>query len=172
MNGAKKIMLFGEEVTVNAKVFIINGFSVMPDRMNSWDWLGTMQGKPTKVILVHGEAEVQQEFGALITEKYGFEVHIPEYMEELELEPGAALQPVVDMGCRPVLGWIGSSCWQIPSTSTRSCVTASRMWRAAPGWIRRSCATNCLISIERSWSSSPRCSHADSRWDSIKDAGS
>ncbi|MCJ2163691.1 MULTISPECIES: MBL fold metallo-hydrolase [unclassified Pseudodesulfovibrio] len=106
VNGAKKIRLFGEEVTVNAKVFIINGFSGHAGQDELMDWLGTMQGKPTKVILVHGEAEVQQEFGALITEKYGFEVHIPEYMEELELEPGAALQPVVDMAvARPRVDW-------------------------------------------------------------------
>ncbi len=37
---------------------------------------------------------------------YGFEVHIPEYMEELELEPGEALRSVVDMDiARPRVDW-------------------------------------------------------------------
>ena len=42
----------------------------------------------------------------MITQKYGFEVHIPEYMEELELEPGEALDPLVDMAvARPGVDW-------------------------------------------------------------------
>jgi len=70
------------------------------------DWLDSMQGKPVKIILVHGEAEVQKEFSDLITERFGFEVHIPEYMEELELEPGEELQPVIDMSvARPRVDW-------------------------------------------------------------------
>ncbi len=106
LNGAKKIRLFGEEVAIAAKVFTINGFSGHAGQDDLMSWLGSMQGKAVKVILVHGEAEVQKEFGALITEKFGFEVHIPEYMEELELEPGEELQPVIDMAvARPRVDW-------------------------------------------------------------------
>ncbi|QJB57862.1 MBL fold metallo-hydrolase [Pseudodesulfovibrio sp. zrk46] len=106
LNGAKKIRIFGEEVAINAKIFTINGFSGHAGQDELMDWLGSMQGKPVKVILVHGEAEVQKEFGDLITDRFGFEVHIPEYMEELELEPGVELQPVVDMAvARPHVDW-------------------------------------------------------------------
>lgn len=106
LNGAKKIRIFGEEVNIAAKVFTINGFSGHAGQDDLMTWLGSMQGKPVKVILVHGEAEVQKEFGELITERFGFEVHIPEYMEELELEPGRELQPVVDMAvARPRVDW-------------------------------------------------------------------
>ncbi|MDC0336452.1 MBL fold metallo-hydrolase [Pseudodesulfovibrio sp.] len=106
LNGAKKIRLFGEEVNIAAKIFTINGFSGHAGQDELMAWLGSMQGKSVKVILVHGEAEVQKEFGELITEKFGFEVHIPEYMEELELEPGEDLQPVVDMKvARPPVDW-------------------------------------------------------------------
>jgi metallo-beta-lactamase family protein len=106
LGGAKKIRLFGEEVVVAAKIFTINAFSGHAGQDDLLDWLGTMQGRPLKVILVHGEAEVQKEFGELITRKFGFEVHIPEYMEELELAPGIELQPVVDMAvARPRVDW-------------------------------------------------------------------
>ncbi|BDQ32515.1 MBL fold metallo-hydrolase RNA specificity domain-containing protein [Pseudodesulfovibrio portus] len=106
VNGAKKIRIFSEEVTINAKVFTINAFSGHAGQDELLKWLGTMQGKPVKVILVHGEAEVQTEFSRLITEKFGFEVHIPEYMEELVLEPGQAMKPVVDMDiARPRVDW-------------------------------------------------------------------
>ena len=106
LGGAKKIRLFGEEVTVNAKIFTINGFSGHAGQDDLLGWLGLMKGQPVKVILVHGEAEVQKEFAELITKMYGFEVHIPEYMEELELEPGEALRSVVDMDiARPRVDW-------------------------------------------------------------------
>lgn len=106
LGGAKKIRLFGEEVAIRAKIFTINGFSGHAGQDDLMDWLGSMRGKPVKVILVHGEAEVQKEFAELITEKFGFEVHIPEYMEELDLEPGRELQPVIDMSiARPRVDW-------------------------------------------------------------------
>jgi len=106
LNGAKKIRLFGEEVAINAKIFTINGFSGHAGQDDLMSWLGAMRGKPVKVILVHGEAEVQKEFANLISEKFGFEVHIPEYMEELELEPGQELEPVVDMDiAQPRVDW-------------------------------------------------------------------
>ena len=106
LGGAKKIRIFGEEVAINAKIFTINGFSGHAGQDELMDWLDSMQGKPVKIILVHGEAEVQKEFSDLITERFGFEVHIPEYMEELELEPGEELQPVIDMSvARPRVDW-------------------------------------------------------------------
>ncbi|MGE4422702.1 MAG: MBL fold metallo-hydrolase RNA specificity domain-containing protein [Pseudodesulfovibrio sp.] len=106
VNGADKITIFGEEVLVKAKVFTINGFSGHAGRDELLNWLGTMQGKPIKIMLVHGEAEVQNEFAKLITEKFGFEVHIPEYMEVLDLMPGKELEPVVDLEvARPRVDW-------------------------------------------------------------------
>ena len=106
LGGAKKIRLFGEEVVVAAKIFTINGFSGHADQDDLMHWLETLRGRPVKILLVHGEAEVQKAFAELITEKFGFEVHIPEYMEELELEPGVEFQPVVDMAvARPRVDW-------------------------------------------------------------------
>jgi len=106
VNGAKSIRIFGEDVAINAKVFTINGFSGHAGQDELMKWLGTMRGKPMKVILVHGEAEVQDEFAKLIKNEFGFEVHIPEYMEELELEPGVEFEPVVDMDvARPRVDW-------------------------------------------------------------------
>lgn len=106
LGGAKKIRLFGEEVAIAAKIFTINGFSGHAGQDELMQWLETMRGKPVKVMLVHGEAEVQEAFGKLIHDRFGFDVHIPEYMEELELEPGEELQPVVDMAvARPRVDW-------------------------------------------------------------------
>lgn len=106
LHGAKNIRIFGEEVAIHAKVFTINSFSGHADQGELMRWLESMKGKAVKVILVHGEAEVQKEFADLITKEYGFEVHIPEYMEELELEHGVALEPKIDMEvARPRVDW-------------------------------------------------------------------
>ncbi|WP_419787764.1 MBL fold metallo-hydrolase RNA specificity domain-containing protein [Pseudodesulfovibrio sp.] len=106
LNGAKKIRLFGEEIVIAAKIFTINGFSGHADKDDLLKWLESMRGRPVQIILVHGEAEVQKDFADLITERFGFKVHIPEYLEELELEPGVSFQPVVDMEkARPHVDW-------------------------------------------------------------------
>jgi len=106
VNGSKSIRIFGEDIAIKAKVFTINGFSGHAGQSEILSWLDGMRGKPVRILLVHGEAEVQKEFAALITSRYGFEVHIPEYMEELELEPGKAFAPVVDMDrARPGVDW-------------------------------------------------------------------
>lgn len=106
VNGAKSLRIFGEDIAIKAKVFTINGFSGHAGQSEMLAWLDSMRGKPVRILLVHGEAEVQKEFAALITERYGFEVHIPEYMEELELEAGKEFAPVVDMDmARPRVDW-------------------------------------------------------------------
>lgn len=106
VNGASQIRIFGEEIAIKARVFTINGFSGHAGQSEILKWLETMTGKSVKILLVHGEAEVQKEFAALIRDRFGFEVHIPEYMEELELEPGGKLHPVVDMDrARPGVDW-------------------------------------------------------------------
>lgn len=106
LNGAKKIRIFSEDIAIKAKVVTINGFSGHAGQSDILEWLETMRGKPVRIVLVHGESEVQKEFAATIRKQFGFEVHIPEYMEELVLEPGKEFAPVVDMDvARPRVDW-------------------------------------------------------------------
>ena len=106
VEGAKSIKLFSEDVDVKAKIFTINGFSGHGDRDDLMHWLDTMSCRPEKIILIHGEAEAQKALAEMITEKFSIEVHIPEYMEALTLEPGAVMEPVVDMAAaRPRVDW-------------------------------------------------------------------
>ncbi len=106
VNGAKKIRIFGEDIAIKARVLTIGGFSGHAGQSEMIEWLEGMRGKPVKIVLVHGEAEVQKAFAELLTREFGFEVHIPEYMEELGLEPGKELAPMVDMAvARPRVDW-------------------------------------------------------------------
>ena len=89
VDGAKTIRLFGEDISIEARVFTINGFSAHAGQDQLLDWLGHFQNKKMKIFLVHGELAVQEKLAALIKERYGFAVDIPEYLEEIELKAGA-----------------------------------------------------------------------------------
>lgn len=106
VDGAKKITLLGEEVAVEAKVFTIGGFSAHAGQSQMLDWLSNFRNKAMKVFLVHGEAKAQDAFAEIIRERFGFEVHIPEYLEEVTLEPGRAPAIEVDVAkARPSVDW-------------------------------------------------------------------
>ena len=77
VEGAKKVKLFGEEISVNARIEMIEGFSGHADRDGLMNWLSRFRRKPRKVFIVHGEENVMNEFSALINEKCGLETIIP-----------------------------------------------------------------------------------------------
>jgi metallo-beta-lactamase family protein len=81
--GAKKINLLGKEVSVNAKVESIEGFSAHADRNGLMEWLGSYSEKP-KVFIIHGE-ENQQGALAERLKKDGYECVIPSLNEKIEL---------------------------------------------------------------------------------------
>ena len=94
VDGAKKIRIFNEDIAVAAKVFTINGFSAHAGQDQLLDWLGNFQSKAMQVFLVHGEFSAQDHLASLIREKFGLSVTIPEYLEEILLKPGAAIEEI------------------------------------------------------------------------------
>ncbi|MBN1470840.1 MAG: MBL fold metallo-hydrolase [Syntrophaceae bacterium] len=89
IEGAKKIRIFNEDIAVKAKIWTIGGFSAHAGQSQLLDWLGHFQNKKMPVFLVHGEAGAQDTLAALIREKLGFDVAIPEYLEEITVKAGA-----------------------------------------------------------------------------------
>jgi metallo-beta-lactamase family protein len=94
IDGAQKVRIFSEDIAVKAKIFTINGFSAHAGQSQILDWLGHFHRNGMKIFLVHGEYTAQQTLAELIRERFGFEVVIPEYLEETVLKAGEALQPV------------------------------------------------------------------------------
>lgn len=106
VDGAKRVTLLGEEVAVAAKVYTIGGFSGHAGQGEIMSWLSGFRDKGMRVILVHGEPASQQALAKLIREKLGFEVHVPAYLEDLNLEPGRKMVPVVDVErAQPRVDW-------------------------------------------------------------------
>lgn len=77
VDGAKKVKLFGEEISVNARIEMIDGFSGHADRDGLLTWLGRINKKPKKIFVVHGEEEVMKEFAGLVNSKFKIETIIP-----------------------------------------------------------------------------------------------
>lgn len=73
------LRIFGDEVQLRAHVEVINGYSAHADRGELTAWLEAVKGKSpslSKVYLVHGEAEVQDEFQSVLAAR-GFSVDCP-----------------------------------------------------------------------------------------------
>lgn len=77
VDGAKRVKLFGEDISVNARIEMIDGFSGHADRDGLLEWIGKFNRKPKKIFIVHGEDEAQSEFSKLIGQKFGIETIIP-----------------------------------------------------------------------------------------------
>ena len=74
------LKIFGEEVPLHAQVEVINGYSAHADRGELTSWLGAVKdASPNlgRTWLVHGEADVQDEFKTALSAK-GYDVACPE----------------------------------------------------------------------------------------------
>lgn len=85
VDGEKLIRIFDEEIAVKARIEMIDGFSGHADQAGLLGWLKAFQKKPQKVLLVHGEAEVIEEFSQVIEAELGLDTYIPRLQETLDL---------------------------------------------------------------------------------------
>jgi metallo-beta-lactamase family protein len=88
VDGAEKVRIFNEDVNVKARVYTINGFSAHAGQTQILDWLSHFENRAMQVFLVHGEYTAQQVLAGLIRQKFGYEVLIPDYLEESTLKSG------------------------------------------------------------------------------------
>jgi metallo-beta-lactamase family protein len=73
------LKIFGDEVPLRARVEVINGYSAHADRAELAAWIGAVKEKSprlSKVYLVHGEPEAQDELQTTLSSK-GFSVECP-----------------------------------------------------------------------------------------------
>ncbi|NJD03018.1 MAG: MBL fold metallo-hydrolase [Ruminiclostridium sp.] len=77
VDGAKRVKIFGEDISVNARVEMIEGFSGHADRDGLLEWIGKFNRKPGKIFIVHGEEASMNEFSGSVIQKFGIETVIP-----------------------------------------------------------------------------------------------
>jgi len=86
VEGAKQVKVFGENISVRAKVFTIGGFSAHADQKDLLEWVGHFESRP-RVFLTHGEPASSQALADKITEIYGLQTYVPFWKERLILRP-------------------------------------------------------------------------------------
>ena len=85
VNGAKKVTIFGEEMSVNARVEYIEGYSGHADQEWLMNFIYSFITKPKHIFLVHGEEESQEVLRDKIMDETGIGVSIPQFGETYEL---------------------------------------------------------------------------------------
>lgn len=77
LEGADKVKLFGEEITVCARILQLPGISGHADNAGLMDWIGHMEEKPQKVFVTHGEDSVTQLFADRLKNELGLDSYAP-----------------------------------------------------------------------------------------------
>ena len=85
LEGARALKLRGKMVLVKARVDKLNGLSGHADAEEMLRWLRHFPSPPKRTFLVHGERKVIDIWKARIEKELGWNVHIPKYLEEVEL---------------------------------------------------------------------------------------
>jgi len=86
VDGAKKVRILGQHYPVRARVVQIDGFSAHADRDGLFKWLSSLRKSPRRLFVTHGESDVSQHFAALVKDKKGWKVTVPEYRQEFLLD--------------------------------------------------------------------------------------
>jgi metallo-beta-lactamase family protein len=86
LDGKKEVRILGQKHLVKAKIARINGFSAHADRNELFNWLNKLKKPPRKIFVVHGETKSAQQFGDFLREKTGWQVVVPAYQDEIELD--------------------------------------------------------------------------------------
>ncbi|MCJ7514590.1 MAG: MBL fold metallo-hydrolase [Dehalococcoidia bacterium] len=86
VEGAKEVRIFGQNYPVKARIAYINGFSAHADRDELIKWLSSLRQPPRHIFVTHGEASVSQHFAALVKDKMGWNVSVPEYKSQSILD--------------------------------------------------------------------------------------
>ena len=86
LDGEPEVKILGQWVPVRCRVTKIGGFSAHADWGEVLRWLGGMEsGVPSRTFLTHGEPDAANAMAGHIKEKFGWNVHVPQYGERFEL---------------------------------------------------------------------------------------
>jgi len=85
VDGATNVEVYGKEISVNAQIKSIQGFSAHADRIELKEHINRMDKKPSKTFVVHGEAGQSLTFAANIRNTLGIWARVPEYKQEYPL---------------------------------------------------------------------------------------
>lgn len=86
VDGATEVRILGQMHPVRARVVQLGGFSAHADRDELMAWLGGLKRAPRRVFVTHGEETVSKAFAEHLRARTGWEVFVPQYMDEVILD--------------------------------------------------------------------------------------
>lgn len=86
VDGAKEVRILGQYYPVRARIVRTDGLSAHADKNELLKWLSGLQKPPRGVFVTHGEATAAQTFASSVRERFGWEVAVPAYQEEVLLD--------------------------------------------------------------------------------------
>ena len=85
VDGAKSVMMFGEEIPVRASIHTMGGFSAHADQRGLLDWFSTIAPSRPRTIITHGEDRARQVLGDLIQSRFGLKTERPALGDVIEI---------------------------------------------------------------------------------------
>ncbi len=96
VEGAEHVKLFGEEITVKAKVRVLPGISGHADCIGLMRWISAFdRQKPLKVFVTHGEDKVTEIFADKIEQTLHIPAYAPYSGTQIDLSDGSLLYEAV-----------------------------------------------------------------------------
>ncbi len=86
VDGEPEVYIKGKRMEVRAQVHTLGGFSAHADQNDLRYWLRGFGHTPRRVFMVHGEADVAQEFADTMKEELSVDTHVPSLNEVVTLE--------------------------------------------------------------------------------------
>lgn len=87
LDGEPEVKILGEWVPVRCRTAKIGGFSAHADWGEVLRWLEGLEGEaPRQTFLTHGEPEAANAMAGHIKERFGWNVHVPQYGERYDLQ--------------------------------------------------------------------------------------
>ena len=86
VEGERQVKIFGENVSVKAKVYTIGGFSAHADQTDLLEWISHFRESNPRVFVVHGEPESSEALSKRIQEDFHLDSHVPRWKERLILK--------------------------------------------------------------------------------------
>lgn len=103
LEGSKKVKIFGEEISVNAHIEMLEGYSGHADREGILNWINSFDKKPQKIFLVHGENQQIEELAKAIGNELNIDTIIPSLGETYTLIPGRTPVSTITSEISPVV---------------------------------------------------------------------
>ncbi len=77
VDGTDEVKLFGETITVRARIAKLAGMSGHADKNGLLEWINGFTKKPARVFIVHGEDSICEAFRSCLEKEYGFTASAP-----------------------------------------------------------------------------------------------